>query len=96
MLPVKAFEARLRAILDMLDQAAEDIDDEDFDDLNAELEDALFMLSQIDPKSGDAEEELAGALEELAALKDDYARWPEAGEAAARLGMLIEMASANA
>ena len=96
MLPIAEFEKRFRALLEELDGVAEDTGDEDLEDMNAEFEDALFMLSEIDPKSDDAAEELDDALDELEALKDSYARWPEAREAADRLGMLIQMARGNA
>ena len=65
------------------------------EELNAEFEDALFMLSQIDPKSDDAAEEFMDALDEFDALRADYARFPGAREAAERLGMLIEIARKN-
>ena len=54
MLPIAEFEARFRDILAALDDLA---DGEDMEELNAEFEDALFMLSQIDPKADDAAEE---------------------------------------
>jgi len=96
MLPIAEFEKRFRALLEELDGVAEDVGDEDLEDMNAEFEDALFMLSEIDPKSGDASEEIADALEEFEALKDDYARRPDTKAIADRLGMLIEMARGNA
>ena len=92
MLPISEFEARFRDILAALDDLA---DGEDMEELNAEFEDALFMLSQIDPKSDDAAEEFMDALDEFDALRADYARFPGAREAAERLGMLIEIARKN-
>ncbi len=92
MLPIAEFEARFREILTALDDLA---DGEDMEELNAEFEDALFMLSQIDPRSDDAPEELADAMDEFDALRADYARFPAAREAAERLGRLIEMARKN-
>ena len=96
MLPIAEFEKRFRALLEELDGVAEDAEDEDLEDMNAELEDALFMLSEIDPKSDEAAEELADALEEFEALRDDYARRPDTKDVADRLGMLIQMARGNA
>ena len=92
MLPIAEYEARFREILAALDDIA---DGEDMEELNAEFEDALFMLSQIDPKSDDAAEEFMDALDEFDTLRADYARFPGAREAAERLGMLIEIARKN-
>ena len=92
MLPIAEFEARFSKILAALDDIA---DGEDMEELNAEFEDALFMLSQIDPKPDDAPEEFMDALDELDALRADYARIPSAREVAERMGMLIEFARKN-
>ena len=95
MLPIAEFEKRFREILEQLDEAAEVADDEDLEELNAEFEDALFMLSEIDPKGEDAAEEVADALDEFDALARDYARRPDTKDIADRLGMLIQMARNN-
>ena len=62
---------RLEAILDALDALEADGDAaEVLDDLNAEFEDALMLLAELDP---DAErEEYADALEAIRALAGDY------------------------
>lgn len=67
---------RLEKLLEALDALGDALQDEDFSDLNAELEDALFMLSEAEP------EELADALETIRALAEDYRKWPEARELA--------------
>jgi len=67
---------RLEKLLEALDDLGDVIQDEDFTDLNAEFEDALFMLSETDP------EELEDALEAIRALAGDYTKWPEARELA--------------
>ena len=95
MLPIAEFEKRFRALLEELDGVAEDVGDEDLEDMNAEFEDALFMLSEIDPKSDDAQEEIADALEEFEALRDDYARRADTKDIAERLSMLIQMVRNN-
>lgn len=92
MLPIAEYEARFREILAALDDIA---DGEDMEELNAELEDALFMLSQIDPKADDAAEEFMDTLDEFDALRADYARIPAAKDTAERMGMLIEFARKN-
>ena len=61
---------KIRELLEALD--ALDIDDEDFQDLNAELEDAIFMLEETDPED---EQEAAQAVEEILS---GYGRWEEA------------------
>lgn len=92
MLPIAEFEARFRDILAALDDIA---DGEDMEELNAEFEDALFMLSQIDPGADTAPEEFTDALDEFDALRADYARLPAAKDVAERMGMLIEFAKKN-
>ena len=96
MLLIAEFEKRFRALLEELDEVAEEANDEDLEDMNAEFEDALFMLSEIDPKADDAREEIADALEEFEALRDDYARRPDTKDIADHLGMLIQMVRGNA
>ena len=92
MLPIAEFEARFRDILAALDDIA---DGEDMEELNAEFEDALFMLSQIDPGADTAPEEFTDALDEFDALRADYARLPAAKDVAERMGILIEFARKN-
>ncbi len=92
MLPIAEFEARFRDILAALDDIA---DGEDMEELNAEFEDALFMLSQIDLGADTAPEEFTDALDEFDALRADYARLPAAKDVAERMGMLIEFARKN-
>ena len=92
MLPIAEFEARFSKILAALDDIA---DGEDMEELNAEFEDALFMLSQIDPGADTAPEEFTDALDEFDALRADYARLPAAKDVAERMGMLIEFARKN-
>lgn len=70
-LDIKGFEE----ILSELDALASDLDDaEELEELNAELEDALMMLGELDPRDGDYDEDLEDALEELRALAGDYQR----------------------
>ena len=94
MYPGKEFMKRFEAILSELDALSDALEDEALDDLNAELEDALFMLSQIRADDGDAAEELEDTLEEIKALAGDYAALDVegVGEIAARLSMAAEMA----
>ena len=64
---------RLEAVLSELDAlSSESGSPEELEDLNAELEDALMLLSDIDPRETGWEEELSDALEEIRALAGDY------------------------
>jgi DNA repair ATPase RecN len=64
---------RLEAVLADLDALSEEYGSpEGLEDLNAELEDALMMLSEIDSRDAGWEEELSDALEEIRALAGDY------------------------
>ncbi|MGX8706121.1 MAG: hypothetical protein ACSW8J_06050 [bacterium] len=92
MFPKQAFDQRFRAILEALDEAAAESGREAMEELNAELEDALFLIEQIDMKDEDWREEYRDALEELDALRADYAKIPEAEELAGQLDGLIRMA----
>ena len=70
---VKRIVERLEAVLAELDALSEACGSpEALEDLNAEFEDALMMLSDIDPREKGWEEELSDALEELRALAGDY------------------------
>lgn len=94
MYPEKEFMKRFETILSELDALSGESEDEALDDLNAELEDALFMLSQIRPGDEDAAEELSDTLEEILALAGDYQKLDigGVGEVAARLSMTARLA----
>lgn len=92
---VKRIVERLEAVLSELDALAEECGSpEALEDLNAEFEDALMMLSDIDPRETGREEELSDALEELRALAGDYRRLaseiPRLNALAARLKQAAE------
>lgn len=75
MYPIKTFLERLGEILAELDALGEGVDAdsaEDLEDLNAELEDALLLLSELRPDGEDWREEITGALEDIQALAGDY------------------------
>lgn len=101
--PTAAYVKRFEALLAELDDAADDVDDDDaaeaLDDLNAEFEDALFMLSQIRPQDDGAAEDMNDTLETLRALAEDYRALEGGGEAvrelADRLFNLAGMALRN-
>ena len=73
MFPIRDFVKRFEEILAELDALADACGAEaaeDLEDLNAELEDALLLVSEL--KMEDGREELSGALEDLEALAGDY------------------------
>lgn len=70
---IESIVKRLEAVLAELDALSEESGSpEVLEDLNAELEDALMMLSDINPRDAGWEEELSDALEEIRALAGDY------------------------
>ena len=70
---IKTIVKRLEAVLEELDTlSSESGSPEALEDLNAELEDALMLLSDIDTREMGWEEELSDALEEIRALAGDY------------------------
>lgn len=72
---IENLSKRLEAVLGKLDALAGECEEpEALEDLNAEFEDALMLLSEIDPRGDGWQEELADALEELRALAGDYRR----------------------
>ena len=73
MIPLKMLIKCFDALLDELDALAGKMEGDAADtleDLNAELEDALMLLSTVKPEE-DAEE-LVGILEDMQALAEDY------------------------
>ena len=95
MFPVEDFEARFREILDSMDEAATGDIAEALEELNAEFEDALFMLEEIDLKGDDWREEFMDALDEFQALAEDYARYTSVASLAERMKLLVQMARKN-
>lgn len=63
------FLSRFQALLDELDEF--EMDDA-LEEVNAEFEDALFLLESIDDQEEDADEEIADVLEELDDLLTRY------------------------
>ena len=86
------YALKLDGLLDAFDALAADADSEDLEELNAEFDDALMMLEEIDFDADDWRESFADALEELNSLREAYAKQPGAGALAAKLGDLIEAA----
>lgn len=97
MFPIKEFEKRFREILASFDEFRGE--DEEIEEMNAEFEDALFVIECIDANDEEWEEEFSDALEEFKDLLDGYRSLAEENpgmEAIAdRLEMTIKMAEAN-
>lgn len=102
MFPVREFEKRFRELLagldDLRDQAEGDVS-EAMDEMNAEYEDALFLIECINTDEEDWQEEFADALEEYKDLCSGYRKladsFPELTAEADRLDMIIRLAEAN-
>ena len=93
---LNGFLERFHGILDELDEIGAD---EELEELNAQLEDVLFLMESVDPEDADAAEEIAGALEEiddlLAAYLELAEELPELRQQALELEMARKMAGQN-
>jgi len=98
------FVKRFKDILEEMDSVLEEADmDEDtleqLSELNAESEDALLLLSEIQPDEEDAAEAFEDAVDEFAALCEDYRELSESLDVLAplvqRLEMVVEMMRNN-
>ena len=77
---IRTIAKRLEAVLAELDVLSGECGSpEALEELNAELEDTLLMLSDIDPREEGWQEELSDTLEDLRALAGDYRRTGIAG-----------------
>ncbi|MBP3410233.1 MAG: hypothetical protein J6J78_03355 [Clostridia bacterium] len=90
------FISRFQAILEELDQFEMD---EELEEMNAEFEDALFMMETIDEDGEDAAEEIADAMEDMDDLLARYralcGEHPELGQKVLELEMAVQMAKNN-
>ena len=90
------FISRFQAILEELDQFEMD---EELEEMNAEFEDALFMMESIDEDGEDAAEEIADAMEDMDDLLARYralcGERPELGQKVLELEMAVQMAKNN-
>lgn len=90
------FVNRFQAILDELDGF--EMDDE-LEEINAQFEDALFMMETIDEDDEDAAEEIADAMEDMDDLLAQYRELSEArselGQKVLELEMAVQMAKNN-
>ena len=93
---MKAFLQRFQAILNAMDEFEAD---EELEELNAQFEDALFLIESIDETDEDAAEEIADAFDDLDDIAADYLDYaeenPEILEKANELKMALEMARGN-
>jgi len=90
------FHSRFQAILEEMDEF--DMD-ETLEELNAQMEDVLFLMESIDEDDEDAAEETEGALEEIDDLLEQYRELahvrPELNQKVLELEMAAQMAAAN-
>ena len=90
------FVRRFQDILDAMDEFDEV---EDIEDINAEFEDAIFLMENIDEDEEDAAEEIEGALEEMDDILDAYRvlkeTAPEIAQKVIEFEMTLAMAKNN-
>ena len=84
------FIDRFQAILDELDAMCED---DETEELNAQLEDCILLLQDADPEDADGREEIQDALEEIADLPDEYRDIDGVSEAILESANALEMAA---
>ena len=102
MFPVKEFDNRFREILAQMDALCDEADDScaaAMEELNANFEDALFVIECIDIGDDDWQEAFSDALAEFSDLCTAYRQLNDApedlAEAVARLEMAVRMAENN-
>ena len=102
MFPFHDFEARFREILGQLDalrEGARGAEAAEMDELNANFEDALFVVECIEPGDEDGLEAFSDALDEFRDLTGAYraieAAVPGLAEAVERLDAAVRFAAAN-
>ena len=73
--------------------------DEDLEELNAQLEDTLFFMENLDPEELESSEEMRETLEEVEELLAEYQalslQRPELRQRVLELQMALEMAKRN-
>ena len=79
------FISRLEDILDELDEVGLT---EELEELNANLEDVLFLMSKADPDDGEFADEMGDAAAELADLAGEYREIPETAALADELSAI--------
>ncbi len=97
MFPVRQFVERFGEILSELDDLVHAVEDdeaaEDLEDLNAELEDAIMLLTELKPDAEDWQEDLSGTLEDLRALAGDYRALANSVPGVSPLARRLDMAA---
>ncbi len=93
MFPVKEFENRFRALLNALDALSDG--SEAFEELNAEFEDALCILEEIDLRVNDWTEEFTDALDDFEDLAARYRAIENASDQAQKIDNLVALARMN-
>ena len=83
------FLERFQSILDALDEFEMD---EELEELNAQLEDVLFLMESVDVEDADAAEEIAGALEEIDDLLAAYRALADERQELRQQALELEMA----
>lgn len=89
----------LKRFQDILNELDEFEMDEELEEINAQFEDALFMMETIDEEDEDAAGEIADAMEDMDDLLAQYRELsqqrPELGQKVLELEMAVQMAKNN-
>lgn len=92
---ISAFIERFQEILDAMDELNEG---GRLDEINAEFEDAIFLMENIDSDDADAQEEFEGALEEIEDILAEYREYEaelDIGQKLIELDMIVQTAKKN-
>lgn len=92
---ISAFIERLQDILDAMDELNED---GILDEINAEFEDTIFLMENIDADDDDAQDEFEGALEEIEDVLAEYRDFEDKlpiGQKLIELDMITQTAKKN-
>lgn len=93
MFPVKEFENRFRAQLNALDALCDG--SETFEEMNAEFEDALCILEELDLRVSDWVEEFTDALDVFEDLAGRYREMEGLNDQAQKIDNLVALARMN-
>ena len=93
MFPVKEFENRFRAQLNALDALCDG--SETFEEMNAEFEDTLCILEELDLRVSDWVEEFTDALDVFEDLAGRYREMEGLNDQAQKIDNLVALARMN-
>ena len=90
---IRGFVERFHSILDELDEFASD---DEMDELNAQLEDSIYVLECA---QADSDDDVGDALDEIVSLAEEYRQriqdYPDMEQSVRALEMAADMAQKN-